>query len=318
MINRLLTNFLALSTLLATAGCPHPKEPQPETKAAASNAKPPRVFQVRGVIKEIPKTGNQLRIAHEAIPDYMPAMTMPFSVKDRTELANLQVGDTVSFALHVAETESWIGQIQTIQNSPASAQSPPVPAFRPASEVQPLRIGDALPNYSFVNQENQAVQLCDFKGNVLVFTFIFTRCPLPEFCPRMSQRFKAACQSLQNDSQAPDNFRFLSISFDPAFDTPKILKNYAQTFSANLEKWSFLTGKIADIDALTEQFGLRFTRSRQFIDHWDHNLRTVLVDPQGTIRQIYIGNIWTTETLVADIKAAAQKTTTQELNEPAL
>lgn len=225
--------------------------------------------------------------------------------------AGLQVKDAVSLAIQVAETKSWIGQIQTTQNNPDAAQPPPVPAFRPAREVERLRIGDALPNHPFVNQENQAVQLRDFKGNFLVFTFIFTRCPLPEFCPRMSQHFKAACEFLQNDPQAPDNFRFLTISFDPAFDTPKILKNYAQTLSANLEKWSFLTGKIADIDALAEQCGLSFTRSRQFIDSWDHNLRTVLVDPQGIIRQIYIGNAWTPETLVADIKAAAQNTKTK-------
>ena len=307
MINRLLTKLLALG-ILASASCSPAKEPQ--TKAAAPNAKPSRIFQVRGVVKEIPKTGNQLRIAHEAISNYMPAMTMPFSVKDRTELAEIQVGDIVSFALHVAETESWIDQIQTIQNSPDPEQPPP--AFRPAREVQPLQIGDSLPNHPFINQENQAVRLGDFKGNVLVFTFIFTRCPLPEFCPRMSQRFKAACESLQNDPQAPDNFRFLSISFDPVFDTPKILKNYAQTFSANLEKWSFLTGKIADIDDIAGQFGLHFIRSQQLIDSWDHNLRTVLVDPQGIIRQIYIGNAWTSETLIADIKAAAQKTKTQE------
>ena len=310
MTNRLLTKILALSALLTTAGCPHPKDPQPKTKTPTPTAKSLRTFQVRGIVQEIPQTGTQLRIAHEAIPNYMPAMTMPFSVKDRTELANIQVGDAVSFALHTAETESWIDQIQTIPNNPPPAQPPSVPAFRPAREVQLLQIGDALPNHPFVNQDNQPVQLRDFKGNVLVFTFIFTRCPLPDFCPRMSQHFKTACESLQNDPQAPDNFRFLTISFDPAFDTPKILKNYAQTFSANPEKWSFLTGKITDLDAITQQFGLRFTRAQQLIDSWNHNLRTILVDPQGTIRQIYIGNTWTPETLVADIKAAAQNTKT--------
>ncbi len=307
MTNRVLTNILALSALLGTAGCPHPKEPQPKTETI----KTLRTFQARGVIKEIPQTRNQIRIAHEPIPNYMPAMTMPFSVKDQTELANLQVGDAVSFTLHIAKTESWIDQIQTIQNNPNSAQPNPVPAFRPAREVQPLQIGDTLPNYPFVNQENQPVQLRDFKGNFLIFTFIFTRCPIPEFCPRMSQHFKTASESLQNDPQALTNFHFLTISFDPAFDTPKILKNYAQTLSANPQKWSFLTGKIADIDALTEQFGLHFTRSQQLINSWEHNLRTILVDPQGTIRQIYIGNTWTPQTLLADIKAAAQNTKTK-------
>ncbi len=309
-MNRCFINLLALGAILSATGCAPSEKPNPQTEPVVPAAQLPRVFQVRGIVKELPKTGTRLRIQHEDIPDYMPAMTMPFSVKDRAELANIQVGDTVAFTFHVAETESWIDQIQPIkevQNAPSPEQ--PVNTFRQLREIEPLELGDLLPNYPFINQENETVQLKDFKGKVLIFTFIYTRCPIPDYCPRMSLRFNTAYKTLKNDPQAPANWHFLTITFDPVFDTPEVLKDYAQAFSDNSKQWDFLTGKRIDIDALTEQFGMHFSRIRESVTDWDHNLRTIIVDPRGKIYKIYRGNTWTSETLIADIKDAAASET---------
>ncbi|MCS1408082.1 MAG: SCO1 protein [Verrucomicrobia subdivision 3 bacterium] len=303
-----LISIITLATIFLIAGCAlsevaeQPVVPPEETASEAS-----REFQVRGVIKEIPDAGTKIRIQHEAIPEYMPAMTMPFNVKDRAEFADVQVGDTVSFTLHVTSTKSWIDQIKTAESGLFPDQMPSINSFRQVREVETLKVGDPLPNYPFTNQDNKAVRLADFKGKVLVFTFIYTRCPLPDFCPRMSMHFRTAYETLKKDPEAPDNWHLLSITFDPAFDIPEVLRNYAKAFSSDPEKWSFLTGEMIKIDAITEQFGLMFSRSRESAINWDHTLRTVIIDPQGRIHKIYIGNTWTPESLVADIKIAAQQ-----------
>lgn len=291
-----------LTSCAPSSEAPAVTETEPDKDETA-----PREFQVRGVIKEIPETGNSLRIQHEEIPDYMAAMTMPFAVKDRAAFADVQVGETVSFTLHVTETESWIDQIQPAKAGQIPGQMPSIESFRQVRDVEPLEIGDTMPNYPFTNQNNQAIQLDDFRGEVLVLTFIYTRCPLPDFCPRMSMHFRSAYEEIKKDEEAPDNWHFLSITFDPKYDTPEVLRSYSKAYSYDSKKWSFATGEMIEIDAITEQFGLRFNRSQVSPVDWDHNLRTVIIDPNGIIQKIYIGNTWTPDALVRDLKQAALK-----------
>ena len=132
----------------------------------------------------------------------------------------------------------------------------------------------------------------------MAITFIYTRCPLPDFCPKMNQQFLGAQEKLKTMKDGPDNWQFLSVSFDPVNDTPDRLKFYASAYQYDPEKWSFLTGAMIEIDALTEQFGLMFYRTEGTVMDWDHNLRTILVDPDGKIQEILIGNSWQTDELV--------------------
>ena len=140
----------------------------------------------------------------------------------------------------------------------------------------------------------------------MAITFIYTRCPLPDFCPKMNQQFLGAQEKLKSMENAPDNWQFISISFDPVNDTPERLKFYASAYQYDPAKWTFATGEMIEIDALTEQFGLMFYRTEGSIMDWDHNLRTVLVDPEGNIRDIIIGNLWKTEELVEKIVKLAK------------
>jgi protein SCO1/2 len=307
-MHRLVSNIALLTLALQLTSCaPSPEAPIVTPAEPAEKDSAPMEYQVRGVIKGIPETGNSLRIHHEEIPGYMQAMTMPFSVKDRAEFANLELEQTISFTLHVTETESWIDQIQAAKSTPTPGQMPSIESFRQVRDVEPLEVGDTMTNYPFTNQNNQAIQLDEFRGEVLVLTFIYTRCPLPDFCPRMSMHFRAAHDAIQKEDDAPENWHFLSITFDPEYDTPDVLKNYSKAYAGDSTKWSFATGEIIEIDAITEQFGLMFSRSQVSITDWDHNLRTVIIDPQGTIHKIYIGNTWTPDDLVQDLKQAALK-----------
>jgi len=167
--------------------------------------------------------------------------------------------------------------------------------------VEPLEEGQMLPPYPLTNQLGQAFGLTDFKGEVLAFTFIYTRCPLPNFCPRMTSHFLEAQRLLRNEPAAPKRWRLLTISFDPEHDTPAVLKAYAAQQGGDPERWLFATGAREELDALTEQFGLSYGRLG---DTFDHNLRTVVVDPEGKIKRILIGNEWQPADLVAEIVAA--------------
>ena len=285
-------------------------KPSPSPPPSATAQPTQQVFQVKGTIVELLPGEKSVRIKHEEIPDYMPPMTMPFEVRDTNELAGLEVGDRVSFRMTVTETDGWIDQIQKLfeLNAGGSIVSNALPTtgrFRFVRDVEPLNIGDALPDYTFTNQLGQAIKLSQFRGRALVFTFIFTRCPFPTFCPLMSNNFRQVQDALLQMANAPTNWHLFTLSFDPDWDTPERLKNYAAGMRHNPEHWSFLTGDLVDITAITEQMGLYFTRDPDGVGI-SHNLRTVVVDAQGRVQNIIPENKWKPEELVAEIVKAAE------------
>lgn len=264
----------------------------------------PRIFAVKGVVKELKPDGRTVVIRHEAIADYMPAMTMPFEVKQTNELAGLQPGDAVAFRMLVTDREGWIDQVTKLGSGPAE-ETPSRETFRRVREVDPLNVGDPMPDYAFTNELGQPIHLGQFKGQALALSFIYTRCPFPNFCPRMSINFADACKKLTSLPDGPANWRLLSISFDPEHDTPEVLKNYARTYKYDSNHWSFATGALIDIDAITEQFGLMFPREGI---GFNHNLRTVVVDARGRVQRIFTGNEWKVDDLVAEMVRAAAAT----------
>jgi protein SCO1 len=311
--------FLLLGSMLAAgllAGCGD--KPSPPTSAESTN--PPisgspdvQFYLVRGVLKKVDAEAKTATIQHEEIPNYMEAMTMPFKVKDPVELEKLQAlqsGDTIWFRLWVAPEESWIDKIVKQQgesapstNGPAAARGAPQrEAVRVVRDVEPLKEGDVLPNYTFTNELGRRINLSDYKGQALAFTFIFTRCPLPDFCPRMSRNFLETYQKLKAMPNAPTNWHLLSISFDPHFDTPEVLRSYGHAFQYDPARWSFVTGAMIDIDSITDQFELIIVKRGE---EWDHKLRTVVIDAAGRVQKIIYGNDWKPEALVQEIVKAA-------------
>ena len=269
------------------------------------SCKQEQVFQVKGVVKEVLPASKQVKIDHEKIPNYMAAMTMTFDVKDPNELAGILPGDTVSFRMVVKEKDGWIDHIKKNGSTTPILTAAPED-FRRVREVDPLKVGDMMPDYHFTNELGQAVSLSDFKGQALAFTFIFTRCPFPTFCPRMSDNFAAAQKKLKAMPNLSTNWHLLTISFDPGFDTPAVLKSYAKRFQADPQHWSFATGELIDITAITEQFGLLFWKPNpQEPAGISHNLRTVVIDAEGRIQKVFTENVWKVDELVAEIAKAA-------------
>jgi protein SCO1/2 len=228
----------------------------------------------------------------------MTAMTMPFEVKDTNELTGLKAGDLVTFHMVVTLDDGWIEKVVKIGTQTAPAPEP----IRIMRDVEPLKEGDRLPDYRFTNELGQAVQLGQFKGQALVLAFFYTRCPYPDFCPRTSKNLAALVEQLKRRTDAPTNWHVLSLSFDPGFDTVPVLKAYARQYQADPRRWNFLTGAIAEIDAITEQFGMLIARGET---GFDHNLRTVVVDATGKIQKIIPGNKWQPAELAGEVIKAA-------------
>ncbi len=256
------------------------------------------------MVRSVNVQRRQVEIQHQEIPGYMPAMTMPFDVKDTNELTGLQPGQRVAFRLIVTDTEGWIAKIQKLE-SVATNGPPPSSSLRRVRDVEPLSPGDPLPQYTFTNQFGQKITTTDFKGQALALTFLFTRCPYPTFCPRMAANFEEAQQKLLTEPQGATNWHLLTISFDPEFDTPAALKTYAEAHHYDPRHWTFATGAVIDVTAIGEQFGLAFWHDPP--GSISHNLRTAVIDANGRVRRIFEGNAWSSDELVSEIRQAAAR-----------
>ncbi len=256
-------------------------------------------FMVKGLIKGLELQERTILIAHEAIPHYMDAMTMPFKVRLPDRLSNLKSGDQIIFRLNVSATESWIDHITKIGTAPLPAETPAKAAAAVAPVSKPRH---PLLSFPFTNELGQAMSLDDFRGQALAITFFFTRCPIPEFCPRLSKNFQEASQKLAAIPGGPTNWHFLSVSFDPEFDTPEVLKSYAEAYRYDAKHWSFLTGPKEKIEELAGQSDVRFNRENGLINH---NFRTLIIDAAGHLQMVFptSGNL--ADDIVAEILKAA-------------
>jgi protein SCO1 len=262
-----------------------------------------QTFAARGVVKELKTDGKAVVIQHKAISNYMDAMTMPFKAQGPNELAGLQIGDEISFRLRVTDTESWIDQIVKIGTAPLEANKQP--AQPQTEEAQNTRPRHPLLDYKFTNELGRAVSLGEFRGQALAITFFFTRCPIPDYCPRLSKNFQEASQKLGSLPGGPTNWHFLSVSFDTEFDTPPVLKAYGERYQYDPKRWSFLTGPADKISELARLSGVKIDGEGGLLNH---NFRTLIVDASGRLQTTFPfgGNL--SEAVVQEIVKAAAVT----------
>jgi protein SCO1/2 len=253
-------------------------------------------YLVRGAFMESRSDGRVAVVAHEAVRGYMDAMTMPFNVKNPEELARLHPGDQITFRLSVTDKDDWIDEIKkTRGHSRATASREPE-----SSADRPLDPGATVPQFVLTNQAGRIIRAGDFRGQALALTFFFSRCPLPTFCPRMNNNFMAAQQALKSDNTRT-NWHLVSISFDPAYDTPEHLADVALLQGADTNHWNFATSSPEEVRKLGDAFGLKFWRES---GSFSHNLRTVVVDAAGRVQKVLNGNEWQPPELVAEMKKA--------------
>lgn len=259
-----------------------------------------KVFQARGVVTELKPDGRTVVVRHEEIPNYMAAMTMPFRVTDTNELLAVLRGDEVTFRLSVTEDESWIDRVRKTGRKFALDDSGVVPT-QTAGPLPGVNVLEALSTYTFTNEFGRPVRFTDYRGKAVAFTFFFTRCPVPEYCPRLTKNFKGAVAKLNTMPNAPTNWHLFSISFDPEVDTPAVLRSYAVTYGYDSNRWSFLTAAPEDIREVTARFGFSVQRSA---GGFDHNFLTVVLDAAGMMQGGWPIGGDTTDNLVEEILRA--------------
>jgi protein SCO1/2 len=265
--------------LLAVVGCDRPQAPDSSARS----------YEVRGIVRGFAPDRSTVSVEHEDIPEFMPSMTMPFSVKDQKEIADLKIGDGISFRMTVTDKDLFLDQVKKIPASEVHvvAATPTVSISSAGSSR--LREGEIVPFFSLTNQEGARVTSDTFRGQPFVLTFIFTRCPVPNFCPRMSHNFSELQNAIKSDAALAGKARLLSITFDPKFDTPQVLKSYAEHQKADPSIWTFATGESTEIDKLTQGFAVFVQPEGGTISH---GLATALIGPDGTILKIWRGNAW--------------------------
>lgn len=259
-----------------------------------------KTFNTRGLVRSIADDKSTALIRHEAIPGYMPAMTMELNIRNPNELADIAPGDTVTFRLTATDESHWIDKIQKAANV-APANLAPAPATVTTSLE--LQAGDLLPDAQFLDEQGRTVNFADYRGRALAFTFFFTRCPLPDFCPLMNKNLASARSQLLADTNAPVNWSLMSISFDSEFDRPAVLAGYARTYRGDdSNKWLFASASAATLNELAPRLDLTVVNEG---GSFSHNLRTIVIDARGRIHRQFDGNRWTAGELAAALREAA-------------
>ena len=260
-------------------------------------------YDLKGTVVSVDKANQSATISHEAVKDFMDAMTMPFKLKDAWPLDVMKPGDEVQATLVVTDDSHWLEDVVVVQKSAAQAGASP-----PTSSQLP-KTGDAVPDFRLVNQDGKPVRLKQYQGKALLLTFIYTRCPVPEYCSLMSSNFAAIERELQKDAALYKSTHLLSISFDPAYDTPKVLRSYGAAQTGNYDKetfthWEFVTGEAEEVKKLAQFFGLTYIPEKgEFV----HSLQTALIAPDGKLARLYSGNEWKPADVLADMRPLLER-----------
>jgi protein SCO1/2 len=261
-----------------------------------------RKYPLRGQVLAIGEPGpggrRDVTVKHDDIPGFMPAMTMPYFVRPPSQLDGVVKGDTVSATLVVTGSEIYLTGLKRTGHAelPADAK-----AVRILDVMEP---GDAVPDDALTDQTGASRKLSDWRGRALAVTFVYTRCPMPDFCPLMDKRFGELQKAAGADPRLRDRVHLVSVSFDPAHDTTDVIASHAKTAGASPESWSYLTGSRAAIDHFTSRFGVSTITENDAAQTITHNLRTAVVDPKGRLVTIRSGNDWTVDALLADLRDA--------------
>ncbi len=275
---------VAAIALLLLAGCSH----QPAAKR----------YELQGRVVAVDAANRQLTIAHQEIPGFMEAMTMPYLVSNSNDwvFRAIAPGDQIRATLVVTDR----AELQDISFTIGSDS-----AGDGISQLHIPQPGEAVPDITLINQTGRTISLKEFDGKALLLTFIYTRCPFPDYCPRMSSNFAQVLEQLQKNPQAFAGSQLLSISIDPEHDQVAALRSYGQRYvgrvDPNFQHWQFASGSPEQVRKAADFFGLAYTRKDGQIIH---GLSTVLIGKDGKVLKVYSGNAWKPDEVASDMIAA--------------
>ncbi len=290
--------ILILFSVLLFSACEKSSSPK---LTASPDAKH---FAFKGKVVSVDKAKKTVTVAHEKIPGYMDAMTMAFPVNNDFVLNDLTGDADISADLVVDKDAFWLENIGVSAAANANQPAPPV-------NENFAQVGKEISDFSLVNQDGKPISLKDFRGKALAITFIYSRCPLPEYCILMSKNFSDAAIQVQNSSELKDKIRLLSISFDPETDTPQKLKEYGLGYLGKNAKpdftvWQLATGTDAQIKNVANYFGLHYETDPNNKAVINHSLVTFVIAPDGKVSKVFPGNDWTADDLLKELEAAGK------------
>lgn len=249
-------------------------------------------FPAFGIVLGVDRANGTFTASIREIPGFMDAMTMPFNVRDPAQLAKLRTGEIIDFTLAVDKETSWVEDIRphVFRNSDEESQESSRLRLlqrlnAPRSEVKEVLPGQQVPDFSLIDQTGVTIRLSQFRGEVVALTFMYTKCPLPDYCFRLNNNFGNLQRRFA--AQLGKNLVFLSLSFDPVHDQPVVLADYARTWNANPKDWHFLTGPLPAVEQICHEFNLNFWEEMGMITH---TLHTVIIDRQGRVVANLEGN----------------------------
>lgn len=291
MLKKQIALFVLLVFLISAAGC----------RRQSRNEKR---YPIEGKVVAVNKTDRTATINHKDIPGYMPGMTMEFKIKNDADLEIMKAGDQITGTLVVDEVSSWVEITSITEGGAALTPTSIVPG-----EPQP---GDAIPDFQLVNQDGKPIHLSMYSGKAFVLTFVYTRCPQPDQCTLMSNNFAAIDQELQKQPEVYAKTHLLTVSFDPDYDTPKVMRSYGASHTGRysdetFQHWEFATGTPDQVKGIAQFFGMRYfhdTESGE--DQVIHSLRTAVIGPNGKLVKLYRGNEWKPAEIVSDLQTLAK------------
>ena len=290
--------ILLLSVAVLIASCQKAaNEPAPSTEA--------KKYDIKGKVISVDREKKSAKIAHEEIPGFMPAMEMDFPIRADWVWDDLTPGSEIRAKLMVdnaANEPYWLEEIGIIAAPKPGQAVPPI-------DDRFAQIGNEIPDFQLTNQDGRRISMKDFRGRALAITFIYAQCPLPNACIRMSMNFSDAANRIMAEPEAVDKFRLLSISFDPARDTPAKLREYGRGYLGKDAKpdftvWQLAVGTDKEVRAVADFFGLQYEIDENDKTQFNHSLRTAVISPEGKVTKILAGNEWNVNDLIREMKAA--------------
>ncbi|MCY7375768.1 MAG: SCO family protein [Pyrinomonadaceae bacterium] len=264
---------------------------------ASANAKR---YELKGRIVAVDKAQKKATVAHEKVEGYMDAMTMDFPIKDDWVWEDLSKDAEIRADLIVDKDGYWLEKLGIV--ALPNPNQTPLPAREDVAQI-----GNTVPDFTLINQDGKKINLKDYRGKATAITFIYSRCPLPEYCILMSKHFSDLANQLNENAELKDKIRLLSISFDPATDTPAKLKEYGRGYLGKDSKtdftvWQLATGTDKETKTIADFFGLRYEVDQNDKTQFNHSLRTVVVAPDGKVRKVFAGNEWTSAELLKELE----------------
>jgi len=290
--------ILSLLVFVALAGCRSGRKASTESEASPSY----KVYHLRGKVVSTNAATGEVTLDHEAIPGFMEAMTMPYKLKDPSILSELHPGDVITADVLVsqgADADVLLDHIVVVAQGKAD--------YKPAVTYHVPSPGDSVPDFALRNEDGRSIHLKQFHGKELLITFIYTRCPLPTFCPRVTRNFATIERSLAADPKLYAQTHLLSVSFDPEHDTPERLRAYGAEYLGSDAKgafahWDFAVPAKPVLIEMARYFDVGMTPGPD--ETITHTLSTTLIGRDGKVVRFYPGNDWTPDQVLADIKAA--------------